>query len=181
VFRLETMALFVAMGWGSAAQTFVGQNLGAGRADRATKSGWFAVLYDAVFMLLIAIAYQLAATPIIRFFDDDPEVVSMAVRYVAVVAWSYIGLGTGIVFGSAITGSGATRTTLLVDLGVVVVFQIPACVLAVALRGASLDRLWTMVALTYAVSGAAYLLVFRFARWIDRGTASAVPPDTSPT
>src|SRR6185295_13447722 len=29
VFRLETMALFVAMGWGSAAQTFVGQNLGA--------------------------------------------------------------------------------------------------------------------------------------------------------
>ena len=30
VFRLETMALFVGLGWGSAAQTFVGQNLGAG-------------------------------------------------------------------------------------------------------------------------------------------------------
>ena len=30
VFRLETMALFIAMGWGGAAQTFVGQNLGAG-------------------------------------------------------------------------------------------------------------------------------------------------------
>ncbi len=28
VFRLETMALFVGLGWGSAAQTFVGQNLG---------------------------------------------------------------------------------------------------------------------------------------------------------
>src|SRR6185295_5731480 len=34
VFRLDTMALFIAMGWGSAAQTFVGQNLGAGHVVR---------------------------------------------------------------------------------------------------------------------------------------------------
>ena len=39
VFRLETMALFVGLGWGSAAQTFVGQNLGAGNLERAKRGG----------------------------------------------------------------------------------------------------------------------------------------------
>ena len=48
VFRLETMALFVGLGWGSAAQTFVGQNLGARRKHRAIRSGWLAALYNLV-------------------------------------------------------------------------------------------------------------------------------------
>ncbi len=35
VFRFETMALFISIGWGSAVQTFVGQNLGASLEARA--------------------------------------------------------------------------------------------------------------------------------------------------
>lgn len=46
VFRLDTMALFIAMGWGSAAQTFVGQSLGAGREGRARRAGWMTAAYD---------------------------------------------------------------------------------------------------------------------------------------
>src|SRR5262249_53825291 len=45
VFRLDTLALFVATGWGGAAQTFVGQNLGARQIDRVSKSGWIAAGY----------------------------------------------------------------------------------------------------------------------------------------
>src|SRR5678815_5194151 len=73
VFRLETMALFVAMGWGSAAQTFVGQNIGARQEPRARASGRWAAVYDAVLMAAIAVAYQLAAEPIVTFFDADPK------------------------------------------------------------------------------------------------------------
>ncbi len=47
----------------------------------------------------------------ITFFDDEPRVVAIAAGYVAVVAWSYLGLGTGVVL--VMTGAGATRTTLL--------------------------------------------------------------------
>lgn len=176
VFRLETMALFVAMGWGSAAQTFVGQNLGAGLRGRATRSGWYAAAYDAVFMLGIAVAYQLAAEPIVRFFDPDPRVVEIALGYLRVISWGYVGLGTGIVLGSAITGAGATKTTLVVDLALVALCQIPVCVLAMLLPGATPARLWAMIALSYAVSGVVYLVVFRFVRWADRGTMRALGP-----
>ena len=119
VFRLETMALFVAMGWGSAAQTFVGQNLGAKKPERARRSGQWAALYNGLLMIGIAVAYRFTGPSIVSFFDSDPRVVSVAVSYVDVVSWSYVGLGTGVVLGSAITGAGATRTTLLTDITVV--------------------------------------------------------------
>lgn len=172
VFRLETLALFVSMGWGSAAQTFVGQNLGAGQPARAVRSGWIAALYDAVLLVAIAVGYDWAARPIVSFFDADPEVVAIAVGYVGVVAWSYLGLGTGVVLGSAITGAGATRTTLLVDLGVVVAIQLPASMLAVLLPDATPERLWIAVAATYAASGIAYAIVFRFVPWLDAASGT---------
>jgi len=165
VFRMEMMALFVAMGWGSAAQTFVGQNLGAGAEGRARQAGWAAAAFNAVVMVAVAIAFRKAAGPIITFFDDDPEVVAIAVGYVGIVAWSYLGLGTGVVLGNAITGAGATRTTLLTDLVVIVAVQLPASLAAVLAPGATLGRLWAAVAATYAVSGVAYVGVFGLVRW----------------
>jgi putative MATE family efflux protein len=176
VFRLETMALFVAMGWGSAAQTFVGQNLGAGHAARARRSGQWAALYNGVLMVAIAIAYQRAGQSIVAFFDSDPRVVAVAASYVNVVSWSYVGLGTGVVLGSAITGAGATRITLLTDLSVVLLVQLPACAAAVLLPGESLERLWAAVAVTYAVSGAVYLAVYRVAPWMKGALAGAAAP-----
>ena len=172
VFRLETMALFVAMGWGSAAQTFVGQNLGAGHGERARRSGQWAALYNGLLMIAIAIAYQRAGQSIVAFFDSDPRVVAVAVSYVNVVSWSYVGLGTGVVLGSAITGSGATRTTLLTDVAVVLLVQIPGCAAAVLLPTASLGRLWAAVAATYAVSGMVYLVVYRLAPWMKGALAA---------
>jgi putative MATE family efflux protein len=166
VFRLEMVALFVAMGWGSAAQTFVGQNLGASREDRARRSGYWAAAYDAALMLIITVVFQQTAEPIIRFFDDDAKVVALATGYVAVVPWAYVGLGTGVVLGNAIAGAGATRSTLLTDLAVVLAFQLPASILAVTMPGATLERLWLAVAATYAVSGVTYLFVFQLAPWM---------------
>jgi len=45
--------------------------------------------------------------------------------------------------------------------------------LAVLLPGATLPRLWTAVALTYAVSGVVYVIVFRGAGWIKSAEAQA--------
>src|SRR5262249_41885238 len=84
VFRLDTMALFIAMGWGSAAQTFVGQNMGARQRDRAAKSGWVTAVYDTVTNLgLIALVFALGER-ILRVFDDDPGPVSIALLYLRV-------------------------------------------------------------------------------------------------
>lgn len=161
VFRLETMALFVGLGWGSAAQTFVGQNLGAARPERAKASGWYAALYNGLMMVLLAFAYRFWGREIIAFFDPHAAVVAVGLAYIAWVGPAYVGLGVGIVLGAAIQGAGATRQALLLDAAVVFAFQIPASLLVVVGLDMGMHRLWQVVALTYVAFAAVYFVAYR--------------------
>jgi putative MATE family efflux protein len=161
VFRLETMALFIGLGWGSAAQTFVGQNLGAGLPERAKSAGWYAAGYNAGMMLVLALAYRAYGRNIIAFFDHNPVVVSFGLGYIAVVGWSYVALGIGIVLGSAIQGAGATRLTLALDSLVVFGLQLPAAWLVVFGFHGDIDRLWQVIAVTYVAFAIVYAFAYR--------------------
>jgi Na+-driven multidrug efflux pump len=161
VLRWETMALFVGLGWGSAAQTFIGQNLGAGSTLRAQQSGWYVTAYNAAMMAAFALACVLWGEHMIGFFSPGAGVVETGLEYFRWVAPSYVGLGVGIVLGSAIQGAGATRQTFLLDLGVVFLFQIPACWFVVSVLHAPVVRLWQVVALTYLLFAVVYVVAYR--------------------
>ncbi len=160
VFRLETMALFVSLGWGSAAQTFVGQNLGAERPDRAKQSGYYAALYNGLMMLGLALVYLRFGPEVVSYFGSHPEVLRIGDSYVETVSLSYVGLGIGIALGSAIQGAGATKLTLRVDATIVFLFQLPLSVLCLALTH-DMQALWLVVAATYALFAVVYAFVYR--------------------
>lgn len=164
VFRLDTMALFVAMGWGNAAQTFVGQSLGAGATGRARRSGWIATAYDAITNVVLVIAIWRYGEAVLRIFDDEARPVAIALDYLQVVAPSYFALGAGIVLGNAMAGAGATRTTLGIDAFVILLVQLPLCLVVVGLGG-SMHALFRCVAVTNVVSAIAYAVIYAGGRW----------------
>jgi putative MATE family efflux protein len=168
VFRLETMALFVGLGWGSAAQTFVGQNLGAGQEQRAARSGWLAAIYNLAAMTVLLLLYRRFGEPLVTFFDEDTRVVAIALGYLFVVAPSYPALGLGIVLGSAMTGAGATRMTMFIDLAVICAFQLPLALAATSFGPASELRLWLVVAATNVISAAVYAVSYRRGTFLQR-------------
>jgi putative MATE family efflux protein len=172
VFRLETMALFVGLGWGSASQTFMGQNLGASALSRAKSSGWYAMAYNAVMMALLAVLYRAYDASIVRFFDSTPRVVAFATDYIYWVGPSYVGLGIGIVLGSAIQGAGATMQTLLTDLAIVCLLQVPASILTVFGAGLDPTHLWQVVATTYVVYAIAYTFIYRRGHYLHTALAT---------
>ncbi|HEX6767698.1 MAG TPA: MATE family efflux transporter [Polyangiaceae bacterium] len=167
VFRLETMALFVALGWGSASQTFVGQNLGAKNPSRAIASGFYAALYNAVMMVMLAVLYRTSGAHIVSFFDSEPGVVQTALTYFSWVGFSYVGLGIGIVLGSAVQGAGATRRALLLDGAIVVVFQLPASLIVGFAEGATVAHLSMVVAATYVLFAFVHVVHYRRGRFLD--------------
>jgi putative MATE family efflux protein len=171
VFRLETMALFVGLGWGSAAQTFVGQNLGAHNRTRAKQSGWYAALYNAAMMAALALVYVIYGRSIVGFFDSDPEVLRPALSYLKWVGPSYVGLGIGIVLGSAMQGAGATLRALVLDTLVIAGFQLPASILFVLSNGATYVGVWRIVALTYFLFAIVYVFSYRRGHFLE-GAAS---------
>ena len=67
-FRVIIFALLPAFGISNAAATMVGQNLGAGRPDRAERAVWTAALYNMVFLGSVGLVFFLAARPIAGLF-----------------------------------------------------------------------------------------------------------------
>jgi len=166
VFRLDTMALFVAMGWGTAAQTFVGQNLGADKTARAKQSGWITVGYDAITnVLLIALVFAYGEA-ILHVFDDEVGPVAIALEYLRVVAPSYVALGVGIVLGNAMAGAGATRTTFAIDAAVILALQVPLCIFVLGVMHGTLRSLFQCVAVVNVASAIAYSVVYARGTWL---------------
>lgn len=172
VFRLETMALFVGLGWGSATQTFMGQNLGAGNLRRAKASGWYATLYNAVMMVVLTVVYRLFGPQIVDFFDSTHSVVAFASDYITWVSPSYAALGIGIVLGSAIQGAGATLETLGVDAAVVGLIQVPASIVVVFVAHQHATGLWLVVSTTYVIYAIAYVVLYRMGRFLKKTVAT---------
>jgi putative MATE family efflux protein len=166
VFRLDTMALFVAMGWGTAAQTFVGQNLGARKTARAKRSGWITMTYDGVTNVLLIAAVFAYGESILHVFDDETVPVSIALSYLHVVAPSYLALGAGIVLGNAMAGAGATRTTFAIDAGVILLLQVPLCLVVMGVMHGSLKSLFECVAVVNVGSAVAYCVIYARGSWL---------------
>ncbi|HVY31125.1 MAG TPA: MATE family efflux transporter [Polyangiaceae bacterium] len=171
VFRFETMALFISIGWGSAVQTFVGQNLGARSVVRAKRSGYWAAIYNSAMMALLALVYVTYAGRIVGFFDADVKVLGIAQSYLAWVAPSYVALGVGIVLGSVMQGAGAPRLALLIDACVVLFVQVPASALVLSAPTPSLIQVWLVVGLSYVALAIALLARYRHGSFLRSALA----------
>lgn len=171
VFRFETMALFMSIGWGSAVQTFVGQNLGANAVRRAKHSGYWAALYNVVMMALLAVVYVLFATPIVSFFDAEPPVLDVARSYLSWVAPSYVALGIGIVLGSVMQGAGAPERALALDASVVLFVQIPASSFVLWSPAPRMTDVWVVVAVSYVALAVALLTSYKRGRFLRAALA----------
>jgi Na+-driven multidrug efflux pump len=115
-------------------------------------------------MALLALVYRAFGSSIVAFFDSDPLVIAAALEYFSWVGLSYVGLGVGVVLGSAIQGAGAALQALRLDASVVLFFQLPASLLLAATPGATTVMLWQVVALTYI----AFALVCAWSYWRGR-------------
>lgn len=171
VFRFETMALFISIGWGSAVQTFVGQNLGAQAVRRAKHSGYWAALYNLVMMALLALAYVTFATPIVGFFDAEPQVLGIAQSYLSWVAPSYVALGIGIVLGSVMQGAGAPERALALDASVVLLVQVPASLLVLLSASPRLTDVWLVAGLSYVALAVVLLASYKRGRFLRAALA----------
>lgn len=177
VFRVDSVALFVAMGWGGAAQTFVGQNLGAHQDARAKRAGLVAAAYDALMNVAFFVLLGYYGEHVLRFFGKEDAPVAIGLDYLRIVGKSYVGLGIGVVLGNAITAAKAAKTAFRVDVGVLLAFQFPVCLVAVLVLKVSLLGLFQCVAATAFAGALAYGAVYLRGHWVAEGRAHDAPPE----
>lgn len=166
--RLDTIALFSSLGWGAAASTYVGQNLGAGNQDRAFRAGWLASAYTFVGMLAIGGFYMAMARPIVGFFDSTPAVVEIGREYLMIMGPSYAFLGIAAVLSSALSGAGATLSSFVLDLIVVFAIQVPIGIVLIGQHYVGRVGTWWILALANVSSALIYAFWYNRRAWLQK-------------
>ena len=124
---IRILVFFILPAWGlsNAAATLVGQNLGAGKPERAEASVRRAALYNSLFMLLVSLLFLTASEPIVHFINRDPDVAAVAIRGLHIMSLGYVFYGIGMVLTNAFNGAGDTRTPMIINIFCFWAFQIP--------------------------------------------------------
>jgi putative MATE family efflux protein len=123
--RIILFALLPSFGVSNAAATLVGQNLGAGKPDRAEAAAWKAGLYNTMFLGSIGLFFLLFAPFIISFFTQDPEVARYGIRCLRIVSAGFLFYGYAMVLIAGFNGAGDTRTPTLIALACLWAWEIP--------------------------------------------------------
>lgn len=124
---IRNIVFFILPAWGlsNAAATLVGQNLGAGKPERAEQSVLLTAKYNAVFMSLVTLLFLVFPHAIISFFTSDPNIRQYAEQSLRIIGAGYIFYGIGMVMIQALNGAGDTKTPTWINLFGFWLFQIP--------------------------------------------------------
>lgn len=160
--RVIVFALLPAVGLSNAAATLVGQNLGAGKPERAEKSVWKAAFINAAVLGAVSLIFLYFSHRIVGVFTDEPEVLAYGADCLHVVAYGFVFYAFGMVLESSFNGAGDTWTPTFLNLFVFWLFEIPlAYVLAYHFKLGPTGVFW---AITAAFSLLAILSAFLFRR-----------------
>ncbi|MGN1019505.1 MAG: MATE family efflux transporter [Aristaeellaceae bacterium] len=113
----------------SAGTTFAGQNLGAERYDRLARGGWRIPLFSGTVTLAVALLVVAFARPILSLFNDDPDVLALALRYVRLVtpSLSAFAVFNGII--AFVNGMGIMTYPTIVNILMLWAVRIPVAYL----------------------------------------------------
>jgi putative MATE family efflux protein len=164
-FRIIVFTILPSWGMSNAAATLVGQNLGAGKPERAEASVWKTALYNMVFLGLVSIVFYLYADFFVGIFTEDPEVVRYAVLGLKVICLGYIFFAYGMVISQSFNGAGDTMTPLIINIVCFWVIQIPmAYFLSVYTNLEVLGTLAT-IAICHSIHAIISVVIFKKGKW----------------
>ncbi len=163
--RIVMFALMPAWGLANAGATLVGQNLGAGKPERAEQAIRIATRFNVMFLGLVGVLFVFGSGPLVRLFTVDPPVLEYGVRALWIVSLAFPLYAAGMCLEAAFNGAGDTWTPTRLNFFCFWLFQIPlAWLLAEFFR---LGPLGVFIAVPIGFSALALwsLVLFRRGRW----------------
>jgi putative MATE family efflux protein len=160
--KIEGMSYMICIGFGLAAETLVGQNLGAGSPARARQAGWLTARISAVPSAVLAVIFLLVPETLMGVFSEDPAVVNAGSLYLRTAALAQFTMAFEVVLEGGLTGAGYTFWTMIVVVGLSAI-RIPLAALVAPEFG--LIGVWWVLALTAIARAAAMTALWHWGGW----------------
>ncbi len=114
VMRLFLVVLMPGFGFADAASSLVGQNLGAGKPDRAVATAGAAIRVYGGITVLLSVVLALLGGPVMGIFSPEAEVVAAGAAGLSLYAPSFVFVIVSIMLGRAMSGAGDTITPMAI-------------------------------------------------------------------
>ncbi len=164
-FRIIVFTILPSWGMANAAATLVGQNLGAGKADRAEKSVWVTAHLNTGFLFLVSILFFALAPNFVGLFSEEGEVIHYGSTGLRIICLGYISFAYGMVISQGFNGAGDTKTPTLMNVVFFWLIQIPLAYLLAFHFEYGFVGAMASVAAAFALHAIACIFIFRLGRW----------------
>ena len=162
--RMESLSYLTCYGFSVAASTMVGQNLGAGKPDRAARCAWGAALSAIALTSGISVVFIVVPGLIASVFTADKIVHAMAVDYLIILGISQVAMAVEIVMEGAFGGAGDTVPPMLISVPGSLV-RIPLAYYLCFNLDWGLNGVWWTLTITSFVKAAIIAVWFKRGRW----------------
>jgi putative MATE family efflux protein len=163
--RIIIFILLPSWGLSNAAATLVGQNLGAGKPDRAESSVWRTGLWNMIFLGSVGVVFFLFAPQCVSVFTSDPEVARIAANSLRIFSCGNVAYAFGMVMMQAFNGAGDTITPTVVNLFGFWILELPLAWWLAHRTQLHENGVFLSVVVAEMFMVAASVLLFRQGRW----------------
>ena len=163
--RIASFAQIPGMGLSFVTPAMVGQNLGAGRPERAERAVPLIARAAVGATVVVVIVLLVFAPQMMTLFSDDAGTVAAGARMLRILSVGYLAFAFNSVYDAAQAGAGDTASPMAINLVALWIVQIPlAFLLSLAFRLGA-DGIWFALVIGWFVQAALMFWRYRQGRW----------------
>jgi len=156
--QIESINYMIIGGLNGAIASFSGQNFGA-KKDRRIDEGYrIALLLGIIYTLVTAIIFIYTPEPLIRLFVSEENTVSIASRYLQIIAISQVFSAIEMVTNGLFMGIGLPRISANVSI-FYTILRIPMAIILIPYLG--VNGIWWSISVSSILKGITLFLVYK--------------------
>lgn len=163
--KLEGFAFLPITCFSMAMTTFIGQNLGAGKYERAKEGARFGIVMALVLAETIGVIMFIAVPRLIAMFNADPEVVRLGTKQGRTEALFYFLLAFSHIIAGICRGAGKAVVPMVIMLSVWCVFRIAYITVMMQIVH-DIGLIYWAYPLTWGISSVIYLVYYLKSDWV---------------
>lgn len=146
--------------------TFISQNLGAGKTDRAKEGARFGIATSVILAEIIGVFTFIFAPHLIRMFDDNKLVVSIGTTQARTVALFFFLLAFSHCIAGVCRGAGKAFVPMLVMFGIWCFLRITYITIAMKINH-KIGLLFWAYPLTWSISSIIFAIYYKKSKWTE--------------
>lgn len=164
VARIEQLVLQPFMSVGTALASYAGQNMGAGKSDRAKKGYYSATLIIVAFSLLMLPMMYFGGEYFMRLFTkkEDVDVVITGIKAIRITCFFYSAVGMIFITRNFLSGAGDMNIAMLMGITEVICRVLLANILV---NFVSFYGIWWATGLTWVLAAAVGIIRYMTGKW----------------